>query len=101
MVLIRAKKKKKIIIPKLAMWDNVSDHAEGPVIPVLSLGDKFTWSPCMKIDYLKPQPILHNITFVDELLLSLPIKFMHVSKNGRPGLQSWILCVTDGALCIV
>lgn len=50
MVLIRAKKKKKIIVPKLAMWDNVSDHAEGPVIPVLSLGDKFTWSPCMKID---------------------------------------------------
>lgn len=29
MVLIRAKKGKKIIIPKLAMWDNVSDHAEG------------------------------------------------------------------------
>lgn len=50
MVLIRAKKEKKIIIPKLAMWDNVSDHAEGLVIPVLSLRDKFTWSPCMKID---------------------------------------------------
>lgn len=33
MVLIRAKKGKKIIIPKLAMWDNVSDHAEEINLP--------------------------------------------------------------------
>lgn len=50
MVLIRVKKEKKIIILKLVMWDNVFDYVEGFVILLFSLGDKFIWFFCMKID---------------------------------------------------
>lgn len=81
------------------MYDNLSDQVIGPGKTITVLEVDSPDPPVWKLASIKPQPTLHNITFVDELLLSLPIKLCMFQRT--EDLELWILCVTDRALYII